>query len=452
MEGARASLGKPMEWRVSQYPQLSAHTVEFANTLTRKASSHLEFTSGGQPYTLSPDTTVPSSAEFPATVQCSINGRSMHFGFDSGLCAFLLSDWLPLEDVAALPDNLKKSVMIAVLNPIADFFSQHSAGSFNVEDIECQSAHPPSSSLFFNLSSANGVVIGRIFADVDEQTTDILHKIWQATAKPAPLGNTEELPVWVDVVAASTRLSMNEFSELREDDIILLDVAFSELKEVYARISDSICFSSVIDGNKLIIQKPGGVVMASDTQPPIDQDIEERAIDDEEIASGEDQMPFSNEDEPDEESLDEFSMDAEQSDGEPLDEFSMDSEHSNGEPLDEFSAGIEHPDEESTDTRPSSDTSPARSERANGKQPVSQLNDLGELPVELLFVVDQFKTTIKEVERIKPGYVFELNHKAVGQAEIRANGTLIGIGEMVQIDDRAGVRVIKLYGQTNTKK
>ena len=439
MEGARASLGKPMEWRVSQYPQLSAHTVEFANTLTRKTSNHLEFTSGGKPYLLRPDTTVPS-AEFAAAVQCSINGRSVRFGFDSGLCAFLLSDWLPLEDVAALPDNLKKSVMIAVLNPMADFFSQHSVGSFSVEDIECQSAHPSSASLFFNLSSANGTVIGRIFADIDEQTTATLHKIWQAAAKPASLGGTEELPVWVDVIVAGTRLSMNEFSELREDDIILLDIAFSELKEVYARISDNICFSSIIDGNKLIIQKPGGVVMASDTQPTIDQDIEERAIDDEEIASGEDQMPFSNEDEPDEESLDEFSMDAENA------------EHSDEEPLDEFSADMEHSDEESPDTLHSNDTSSAVSEDANGKQTVSQLNDLGELPVELLFVVDQFKTTVKEVERIKAGYVFELKHKAIGQAEIRANGTLIGIGELVQIEDRAGIRVIKLYGQTNTKK
>ena len=436
MEGARASLGKPMEWRVSQYPQLSAHTVEFANTLTRKTSNHLEFTSGEQPYLLRPDTTIPS-AEFAAAVQCSINGRSVRFGFDSGLCAFLLSDWLPLEDVAALPDNLKKSVMIAVLNPIADFFSQHSVGSFSVEDIECQSAHPSNSSLFFNLSSVNGTVIGRIFADIDEQTTDILHKIWQATAKPTPLGDTEGLPVWVDVIAAGTRLSMNEFSELREDDIILLDIAFSELKEVYARISDNICFSSVIDGNKLIIQKPGGVIMASDTQPPIDQDIEERAIDDEEIASGEDQMPFSNEDEPDEESLDQFTMDA---------------EHSDEESLDEFSTDMEHSDEESSDTPLPSDTSSAVSEDANGKQTASQLNDLGELPVELLFVVDQFKTTVKEVERIKPGYVFELKHKTIGQAEIRANGTLIGIGELVQIEDRAGVRVIKLYGQTNTEK
>ncbi len=384
---------------------------------------------------LCPDTTVPS-AEFPAAVQCSINGHSVRFGLDSGVCAFLLSDWLPLEDVAALPDNLKKSVIIAVLNPIADFFSQHSVGSFNVEDIECQSAYPSHSSLFFNLSSMNGTVVGRIFVNVDEQTTDMLHKIWQATAKPAPLGNTEELPVWVEVIAAGTKLSLNEFSELRKDDIILLDMAFSELKEVYARISDNICFSSVIDGNKLIIQKPGGVVMASDTQPPIDRNIEDQAID-EEIALGEDQMPFSNEDEPDEESLDEPSMGAENSDEESLDASSVETENSVEEPFDTLLSG---------------ETSPAVSEAADSKRTVSQLNDLGELPVELLFIVDQFKTTVKEVERIKPGYVFELKNKAIGQAEIRANGTLIGVGELVQIEDRAGVRVIKLYGQTNTEK
>ena len=402
-EGARADLGEPMEWQVLQYPRLSAQTVKFANSLSHKALSDLELTSAGQPYLLHPDATMPSS-EFPVTVRCSINGHNVRFGLDAGLCVFLLSDWLPLEDIVALPDNLKKSIIIAVLNPVADFFLQHSIGSFNVEDIECQSAHPSYSSLFFNLSSINGTIVGRMFADIDGQTIDTLYKIWQAAAGPAPLGNIEELPIRVEVVAAATTLSLSEFGELKEDDIILLDIAFSELREVYARISDGICFLSVIDGNKLIIQKPGGVVMASAEQPPLDQEIEDQAIEDQKVALDIDQMPFSSEDRPDEESLD--------------------------EPI----VGAEHYDSELLD--------------ADSKQTNPQKNDLGDLPIELLFIVDQFRTTVKEVERIKPGYVFELKHKAIGQVEIHANGTLIGTGELVQIEDRAGVRVTKLYGQT----
>ena len=410
-----------MEWQVSRYPRLSAQTVKFANKLSHKALNNLELTLSGQPYMLRPDTAVPP-AEFAAAVQCSVNGQNMRFGFDSGLCAFLLSDWLPLEDIAALPDDLKKSVMIAALNPLADFFSQHFAGSFSLEDIECQSTHPSQSSLFFNLLSANDAVVGRAFADVDEQTIDTFDKIWQATAKPESPGNIEKLPVWVEVIAAGTTLSLNEFNELREDDIILLDIAFSKLKEVYARISDNICFSSIIDGNRLIIQKLGEVVMASDEQSPIDQEIEDTALENQEIDSDADPMSFSDEDENSEAHLDEPHTDA------------------------------EHSDEESLESLLSGETSEPASEDADDKQTASRLNDLGELPVELLFVVDQFKTTLKEVEQIKPGYVFELNDKEIGQAEIRANGTPIGIGELVQIEDRAGVRVVKLHRRKETDK
>ena len=411
-----------MEWQVSQYPRLSAQTVKFANRLNRKALNDLEFTSKGQPYLLHPDTTVPSS-EFLVAIQCSINGRNAWFGLDSGLCDFLLSDWLPLEDIVVLPDNLKKSVIIAALNPVADFFSRHSAGSFNVEDIEYQSARPLNSSLFFNLSSTNEAIVGRIFADIDEQTIETLYKIWQAAAKPAPYKDTEELPVGVEVIAAATTLSLNEFGELKEDDIILLDIAFSELKEVYAKISDNICFLSVIDGDKLIIQKPGGVLMASDKQPLLDQEIEDQVAEDREVALDIDQMPFSSEYEPNEESLNESIVGA---------------EHSDEGSVDGFAGGAEHSDVELLD--------------ADSKQTNSQMNDVGDLPIELLFIIDQFQTTVKEIERIKPGYVFELKHKAVGQVEIHANGTPIGTGELVQIEDRAGVRVTKLYGQTKANQ
>ncbi len=396
-----------MEWQVSRYPRLSAQTVKFANKLSCKALNNLELTLSGQPYMLRPDTAVPPS-EFAAALQCSINGQNVRFGFDSGLCAFLLSDWLPLEDIAALPDDLKKSVMIAALNPLTDFFSRHFAGSFSLEDIECRSTHPLQSSLFFNLSSANDAVVGRAFADVDEQTINTLDKIWHATATLGSPGDIEKLPVGVEVIAAATTLSLNEFNELREDDIILLDTAFSKLREVYARISDNICFSSIIDGNRLIIQKLGEVVMASDEQSPIDQEIEDTAMEDQEIDSNADPMSFFNEG--------------------------------------------EHSGEESLESLLSGKTSEPVSEDADSEQTASQLNNLGELPVELLFVVDQFKTTLKEVEQIKPGYVFELKDKEIGQVEIRANGTSIGIGELVQIEDRAGVRVVKLHRRKEADK
>ena len=435
MRGARVSLGEATEWQVPQYPQLSAKAANFVNELNRRGSNSLEFTSDEQSYMLCSDTAIPS-CEFVATVKCSINERSMQLGLDAGLCALLLEDWLPLETITKLPDDLKKSVIIAALKPLADFFAKHAVGNFNVGDIECQPTQPPHTSLFFNLSSANGTIVGHAFADADEQTINALNKIGQATVKPVAHDFAEQLPVQVEIIMAGTVLSLKEFNKLREDDIILLDVPFSGSKEVYARISDKICLLSVIDENKLIIKKQGGVVMASDEQPPIDQEIEDLEVseDQETDTLDIDQIPLPNRellDENDELDPEEESFDASSAEETVVDETAV------SEPPPAEEPATVPPDEEPTAAPSDEDEQPSD----------TQLNDVSDLPVELLFVVDQFKTTVKEIERIKPGYVFELNGKTIGHAEIRANGTPIGSGELVQIEDRTGVRILKLYKQ-----
>ena len=245
-----------MEGRIPQYPRLSADTVGFTNKLNKSDANKLEFTAGGQLYALQP-ATATQSPEYLALVWCSINGQRMRFGFDAGICDLLLSDWLPLEELAALPDDLRKSIIAAALNPVVDFFTKHAIGKLNVEDIECQVTSSPPSGLSFNLLSANEVIVGQACTDADHQTIDLLHQIWQAAAGPTPSINTEDLAVSVEVVVASTTLSLQAFRQLAEGDIILLDTAFAELRKVCAKISDNISFSSVIDGNKLIIQKQG---------------------------------------------------------------------------------------------------------------------------------------------------------------------------------------------------
>ena len=246
-----------MEGQIPQYPRLPAAAVGFSNRLNRGDSNKLEFTANGQQYELHPvlDAQV---GDFPVAVQCNINGHSMRLGIDNGICNLLLSDWLPIEKLVALPDDLRKSIIIAALNPLAYFFNKHAIGNFKAEDIECQAIQSSDTSLYFDLLSANGAIVGHACADANEQTIDTLHKVWQAAAIPVAGINIEDLSVWVEVIATDITLSLEEFRQLEKDDIILLDTAFSDLTKVYARISDNISFSSVIDGNKLIIQKRRG--------------------------------------------------------------------------------------------------------------------------------------------------------------------------------------------------
>jgi type III secretion system YscQ/HrcQ family protein len=70
---------------------------------------------------------------------------------------------------------------------------------------------------------------------------------------------------------------------------------------------------------------------------------------------------------------------------------------------------------------------------------------IGEIPVHLVFQVGETQLKFSEVVHLQPGYTFELENEINHQVEIKANGKTIGRGELVEIGDRLGVRVIQFY-------
>lgn len=68
--------------------------------------------------------------------------------------------------------------------------------------------------------------------------------------------------------------------------------------------------------------------------------------------------------------------------------------------------------------------------------------DADSLPIKLVFVAAEIEVALGELATIGPGYVFELKQAAASHIEIRANGQTIGNGELVEIDGRAGVRIL----------
>ena len=65
------------------------------------------------------------------------------------------------------------------------------------------------------------------------------------------------------------------------------------------------------------------------------------------------------------------------------------------------------------------------------------------LPVQLVFVAGETEVALRDLRRIAPGYVFDLGRPVDRHVEVRANGRRIGIGELVEIDRRVGVRLLK---------
>lgn len=69
--------------------------------------------------------------------------------------------------------------------------------------------------------------------------------------------------------------------------------------------------------------------------------------------------------------------------------------------------------------------------------------DADVLPVRLQFVAGEVEIPFGELSRIAPGYVIDLKRAVHGHVEVRANGRAIGTGELVEVDGRAGVRILK---------
>lgn len=69
-------------------------------------------------------------------------------------------------------------------------------------------------------------------------------------------------------------------------------------------------------------------------------------------------------------------------------------------------------------------------------------HELDNVPINLTFEVGQKRISLSELQTLKRGFIFELENSVERPITIRANGRIIGTGELLQIDKRVGVRVI----------
>lgn len=67
---------------------------------------------------------------------------------------------------------------------------------------------------------------------------------------------------------------------------------------------------------------------------------------------------------------------------------------------------------------------------------------IDQILIDVTFRVGQKNITFAELKSLKPGYTFELENPLEKPVTIYANGTAIGVGELVQIEKRIGVRIL----------
>jgi type III secretion protein Q len=70
---------------------------------------------------------------------------------------------------------------------------------------------------------------------------------------------------------------------------------------------------------------------------------------------------------------------------------------------------------------------------------------LESVPVRLSFDLGDLEITLGELQALQPGQALDLGHPLSGAVRIRANGALLGEGDLVEIDGQMGVSIRRLF-------
>lgn len=67
-----------------------------------------------------------------------------------------------------------------------------------------------------------------------------------------------------------------------------------------------------------------------------------------------------------------------------------------------------------------------------------------DIPVEIKVEVGNSRLTIREILNLSPGAIIELDRAAGSPADIIVNGTIVGQGDVVVVEESYGIRITKL--------
>lgn len=82
------------------------------------------------------------------------------------------------------------------------------------------------------------------------------------------------------------------------------------------------------------------------------------------------------------------------------------------------------------------------------ENPPNEAASFDAIPVHLSFDLGAISMTLSELRALQPGQAIPLGHPVAGAVRIRANGALIGEGELVEIDGQLGICVSQLFAAT----
>ncbi len=90
------------------------------------------------------------------------------------------------------------------------------------------------------------------------------------------------------------------------------------------------------------------------------------------------------------------------------------------------------------------DFTPLQSAPKAESDPDGNLKMIMDIPVEIKVEVGNSRLTIREILNLSPGAIIELDRTAGSPADIIVNGTTVGQGDVVIVEESYGIRITKL--------
>lgn len=225
----------------------------------------------------------------------------------------------------------------------------------------------------------------------------------------------------IPLIMGQTRLSLEDLKGLAKDDVILCDTAYYRLnnQKLFGILPGLGSFLGSMNNQTLTIEKMFEKEISMGDEDD-DFDLDEFLSDD-----------FDDEDdEDDEEETEEDDQSLEPEDQEILDH------------LDE-----EEPEEALMPEMPPVMPSMPATTPASAKKSKTDPNaaSFGTLPVKMVFELGSLNMPFDEVQKITEGYQINIGMDLNSPLTIRANGKVIGKGQLVQIEKQIGIQVTELW-------
>lgn len=288
-------------------------------------------------------------------------------------------------DLATLPQEIHSIILEASFEKILNAIEDELGVVLSIEEYTfSQPADLPEDQLPFvvKINDLAKKIHGSIY--ISEPGLEFLTAIIESAATVRK-NDLSFIDIPFHSVIAEEVLSFEQFKNLKLRDIILLtNLNFLNNGSCKVVIGDYLIYSGVLTNKKLTVDA------LMEKRPNKDSNEEEQDFELEDLH-------FSDEDE------------------------NEDEEHEEESHEPEYEVDIEDEEETSAEPLP---------------------RELEDVQVNLAFEVGQKRIALKDLQTLKSGYTFELDNSVENPVNIRANGRIIGTGELLKIGDRVGVRVI----------